>query len=210
MWTVEAAIPEDLKGRISRLAANNAPPFAYMAAFLEIVSRLKTQKRTGWIDRKVPQPESIADHMYRMGVISMLSGQKSLDIGRCVQIALVHDMAESIVGDITPYADVTKEEKHRRELAAIEYIRDLVSKFNKEAAELIYDLWLQYENQTSPEAVLVKDIDKFELLVQASEYTIMHPEIDLSEFDTVRKLVKTDEVTEWADGLESYRQLNLQ
>lgn len=209
MWTVESAIPGDLKERIARLAANNAPPFAYMAAFLEIVSRLKTQKRTGWIDRDVPQPESIADHMYRMGVISMLSGRSDLDIGRCVQIALVHDIAESIVGDITPYADVTKEEKHRRELEAIIYIRDLVSNFNKQAGELIYDLWNQYENQTSPEAVLVKDIDKFELLVQASEYQIMHPKIDLSEFRAVKDLIKTDEVKEWADGLESYTNINI-
>ena len=32
-----------------------------------------------------------------------------------MKIALVHDMAESIVGDIAPMDNVSKEEKHRRE-----------------------------------------------------------------------------------------------
>ena len=31
-------------------------------------------------------------------------------------MALVHDLAESIVGDITPDDDITREEKYRREL----------------------------------------------------------------------------------------------
>ena len=34
---------------------------------------------------------------------------------RCIKMALVHDLAESIVGDITPSCGVSKDEKHRRE-----------------------------------------------------------------------------------------------
>lgn len=33
-------------------------------------------------------------------------------------MALVHDLAESVVGDITPHQGVTKEEKYRRELVS--------------------------------------------------------------------------------------------
>ena len=35
---------------------------------------------------------------------------------RCIRMALVHDLAESLVGDITPYDNVSKDEKFRREL----------------------------------------------------------------------------------------------
>jgi len=35
---------------------------------------------------------------------------------RCIRMALVHDLSESLVGDITPYDNVSKEEKSRREL----------------------------------------------------------------------------------------------
>lgn len=47
---------------------------------------------------------SVADHMYRMGMLCMLvpgvagdsaKGYPKLDIGRCVQMALVHDLAEA-------------------------------------------------------------------------------------------------------------------
>ena len=34
---------------------------------------------------------------------------------RCIKMALVHDLAESIVGDLTPSCGVSKEEKHKRE-----------------------------------------------------------------------------------------------
>lgn len=33
----------------------------------------------------------------------------------CMKLALVHDMAECIVGDITPYCGISKEEKHAKE-----------------------------------------------------------------------------------------------
>jgi len=34
---------------------------------------------------------------------------------RCVKMALVHDIAECIVGDITPHDGVSKTDKHFRE-----------------------------------------------------------------------------------------------
>lgn len=40
--------------------------------------------------------------------------------------ALVHDLAESIVGDITPMCGVSKEEKQRREMAAMHEISGLI------------------------------------------------------------------------------------
>ncbi|KAG5463679.1 MAG: hypothetical protein BJ554DRAFT_5373 [Olpidium bornovanus] len=38
------------------------------------------------------------------------------------------------------------------------------------AAREIYSLWLEYEEAETKEALFVKDIDKFEMLVQALEY----------------------------------------
>lgn len=45
-----------------------------------------------------------------------------LDMPRCTQMALVHDMAESLVGDLTPVDGIDKEEKHRREAEAMDYL----------------------------------------------------------------------------------------
>ena len=43
-----------------------------------------------------------------------------VDGAKCVKMALVHDIAEAIVGDITPHDPVTPAEKHAREAAAVE------------------------------------------------------------------------------------------
>lgn len=53
--------------------------------------------------------ESIADHMYRMSIITMLCPpEEGIDKDRCVKLALIHDMAEALVGDITPPDKVPK------------------------------------------------------------------------------------------------------
>lgn len=48
-------------------------------------SALQTQKRTGWVKRGVAGPESIADHMYRMGAMALLAQGGQYDYNRCVR-----------------------------------------------------------------------------------------------------------------------------
>lgn len=45
---------------------------------------------------------------------------------RIMQMALVHDLAECIVGDITPHCGVSAEDKHQREDKAMEEICELL------------------------------------------------------------------------------------
>lgn len=37
---------------------------------------------------------------------------------RLIKMALVHDLAECLVGDITPFCGVSREEKHKREVVS--------------------------------------------------------------------------------------------
>ncbi|KAL0164952.1 hypothetical protein M9458_040705, partial [Cirrhinus mrigala] len=85
----------------------------------------------------------------------------------CMKLALVHDLAECIVGDIAPADNVSKAEKHRREKEAMVHITGLLDDgLRKE----IYSLWEEYETQSSPEAKLVKELDQLEMIIQAHEY----------------------------------------
>ena len=83
--------------------------------FMRIVGQLKNVKRTGWVNSGVNLPESVADHMYRMSMMSFLITDQAVNRDRLIKICLVHDLAESLVGDITPYEGVSKEEKRRLE-----------------------------------------------------------------------------------------------
>ncbi|KAE8602364.1 hypothetical protein XENTR_v10013959 [Xenopus tropicalis] len=112
--------------------------------FMKLVGQLKRVPRTGWIYRQVEKPESVSDHMYRMAVMAMLTEDRKLNKDRCIRLALVHDMAECIVGDIAPADNISKEEKHRKEK--------------------------EYEHQSTAEAKFVKELDQCEMILQALEY----------------------------------------
>lgn len=79
--------------------------------FLRLVGQLKRVPRTGWVYRNVQKPESVSDHMYRMAVMALVTKDEHLNKDRCVRLALVHDMAECIVGDIAPADNIPKRRK---------------------------------------------------------------------------------------------------
>ncbi|XP_012684858.1 HD domain-containing protein 2 [Clupea harengus] len=138
-----------------------------MLQFMKLIGQLKRVPRTGWVYRNVKQPESVSDHMYRMSMMALTIEDRNLNKDRCMKMALVHDMAECIVGDIAPADNISKAEKHRREKEAMEHLTGLLSEgLRKE----IYDLWNEYETQSSPEAKLVKELDQLEMILQAHEY----------------------------------------
>ncbi|XP_030665494.1 HD domain-containing protein 2 isoform X1 [Nomascus leucogenys] len=135
--------------------------------FLRLVGQLKRVPRTGWVYRNVQRPESVSDHMYRMAVMAMVIKDDRLNKDRCVRLALVHDMAECIVGDIAPADNIPKEEKHRREEEAMKQITQLLP---EDLRKELYELWEEYETQSSAEAKFVKQLDQCEMILQASEY----------------------------------------
>lgn len=107
--------------------------------------------------------------MYRMAMMTFLMDPikyPGLDRQKCLQMALIHDLAESIIGDITPHCGIPDEEKHRREEAAMKELCGLIGPAGVE----ICALFDEYENQSTPEAKFVKDLDRFDLLLQAYEY----------------------------------------
>lgn len=77
--------------------------------------------------RDVKDCETVSGHMYRMGLLTfLLNGSEGLDRIKCMEMALVHDLAESLVGDITPYCGVSKQEKEILEMEAIHKICRLI------------------------------------------------------------------------------------
>lgn len=82
--------------------------------------------------------------------------------------SFVQDLAECIVGDLTPHCGISKEEKHAKEMEAMRSLVDTLG--GTPVAEEIFQLWLEYEENQTKEAKFVKDLDKFEMIVQAFEY----------------------------------------
>ncbi|CAO1628798.1 unnamed protein product [Jaminaea pallidilutea] len=173
-------------------------------SFMHRIEQLKMNKRTGWLHHRVPAAESIADHMYRMAMLAMLCPH-DVDIGKAVMLALVHDLAEAEVGDLTPLDGVSKEEKTRREAEALSYlVHDLLG--SSPAALRIEALWKEYEERETLESKLVKDLDRFELILQATEYERRYDIVDLQPFFSCAGDIRHPRIRKWTVELAKERQ----
>ncbi|EAW14031.1 HD domain-containing protein [Aspergillus clavatus NRRL 1] len=186
---------------------NSASPIP----FFHLLERLKTTKREGWRRFGINTGESISDHMYRMSIMTMLAPPSlaaRLNLPHCTKMALVHDMAESLVGDITPVDKVDKKEKARREAEVMDYIaKNLLGGVpgGMLSAQEILKVFHEYEANETLEAQFVHDVDKMELLLQMVEYERAHG-IDLTEFCHVAGRIQLDEVKEWAAAVLKERE----
>ncbi len=136
--------------------------------FFSRTGQLKVEKRRGWVQKlRVRDGESVADHSYRVALMSMVySDLKELDTARVMKIALLHDLPEALVGDSMP-GEVPRRAKLRKERSAlVRLLKNLSPKLRSEYR----DLWEEYVRGSTPEADLVKQVDKLELILQAREY----------------------------------------
>jgi len=112
-------------------------------------------------------PESVADHSYSMAIMGMvISDLENYDSEKILKMILLHDLAESKIGDYTPN-QISKENKITIENNAYDEIIDTLP----DAIKLQYGtIWEEYQNQESPESIIVHQIDKLEMVLQAKMY----------------------------------------
>jgi putative hydrolase of HD superfamily len=129
--------------------------------------RLKALYRQGWLQRKVPElkTESVADHSFGIAMLALLLCPPKLDKLKVLEIALLHETGECIIGDLTPWDNLTDEEKSRMELEAVEKILGQLPDSKR-----LIELWKEFEYETTPEGRFVRQLDKLEMGLQAEVF----------------------------------------
>ena len=142
------------------------------------VGGLKNLSRAGWFRCGIAKPESVAEHTFRTSFIAMLMADYlKLDTEKILKMTLLHDLAEVVVGDITPYDNETAAAKIKKEEIAIYgLLREIPER------DTYISIWQDFAYQESTEAKLVRNIDKLEMALQAFEYQKEKPGLDLKEF----------------------------
>lgn len=132
--------------------------------------RLKALYRQGWLQRKVPEimTESVADHSFGIAMLALLLCPPELDRLKVLEIALLHETGECIIGDLTPWDNVSEEEKSNMELHAV---LDILEKLPD--GERLISLWKEFEYETSEEGRFVRQLDKLEMGLQAEVFAKM-------------------------------------
>lgn len=159
--------------------------------FFHISANLKKISRQGWIDKlSVSNPESVADHVFSMAIMGMIfSDLENQDTEKILKMILLHDLAESVIGDMTP-DQISKEEKTTIENKTMKNILEYLPPSIQKQYNF---LWEEYQSNNSKEAKIVHQLDKLEMALQAKIYfNEGYPEEKITSFFNSSKSEITD------------------
>ena len=128
---------------------------------------LKRRPRRGWVEAGVREPESVAEHSFSLALASMLvSDLLGLDTEKAVRMALIHDLAEAYLGDLTrPEKRRAGVEVSRR--AEKKILETLFNGLPDSARARYLSLVEELLEGASEEARLVHELDKLEMALES-------------------------------------------
>ena len=134
-----------------------------------LCNKLKNIIRTGWKDWNVERNriESVAEHVYgvQMLAIAMKNEyQYSIDIMKVIFMLAIHEIGETVIGDLTRF-QISKKEKEKLEHEAVSKILKNLLDGNQ-----IEELFLEFDAGETEEAKFAYQCDKLECDLQCKLY----------------------------------------
>ncbi len=122
------------------------------ASIGRIIISLDSLARTGWMLRGVPSSlaETVSSHLFASALIALESGFRmkrngiAVDPYKAAAIALVHDLAESLIGDIAKVAGIDKSQAEARAFERLNLSLE------------VKELFREYEEANTVEAILAR------------------------------------------------------
>ena len=143
--------------------------------------RLKSLDRAGWVRAGTPEVESVAAHSWGVSWLVLALCPPELNRERALAYAVIHDLPEVRVGDLTPHDGVLKADKQAREHEAL-----LALTAPLPSGGALRALFADYECRADAEARFVKQLDKLDMALTAVVYAElgaegMHEFLDSAE-----------------------------
>ncbi|MFF7860614.1 HD domain-containing protein [Pseudomonas monteilii] len=134
--------------------------------FLRQAEKLKSVTRSA--HTSTGRRESTAEHSWRLALLALVFEEDlgDVDICKVLKLCLVHDLGEALNGDVpAPEAQAMPDKGmgERQDLLAI------TSTLEPSMQDNIVALFDEYEAATSPEAKVVKALDKIETILQHTQ-----------------------------------------
>ena len=146
--------------------AGETHPLAGIAAFLFEAGHLKQLPRSGWLLLGIAQPETVAEHSFRVGLVGIaLAALEGADPGRTAALCLMHDVHESRIGDVPSVGRAYVTTAVPEAVTAHQ-----TAGMPDEIAKVFQAITAEYETTETLESKVAHDADKIETLLQASEY----------------------------------------
>lgn len=157
-------------------------------------AQLKNLYRQGWLDKGVSELdcETVADHSFLVALLGYIIAEEyrqDLDPQKVMKLGLFHDLGEIYAGDITPRDGLNLKDRFTKEHCVVEKVFSHLPN-----PEKYINLWLEIEQEETPEAKFVKQIDRLEMALQANLYERMNYH-NLDEFFLyVKERITSDEL----------------
>lgn len=133
--------------------------------FLALSEGLKRELRHSWLSDG--RQESVAEHSWQMALMAILVHPhlaEPVDLGRTLEMIVVHDLVEALVGDV-PFFD-TSERKRLKKAREAEAIEEIARRLGPPTGERIKALFLAFEERLTPEARFAGALDSLEVQIQ--------------------------------------------
>lgn len=140
--------------------SSDTPRLTAQMAFLMEADRLKSITRATRL-ASGDRFENSAEHSWHVALFAMTLADQApegCDIGRVIQMLLLHDLVEIDAGDAPVFGDHDTSAIETQELAAADRIFGLLP---VEQARQFRAIWDEFEANSSPEAQFAKSLDRF-------------------------------------------------
>lgn len=130
---------------------------------IDVLGQQKSLKRPCWQKFDVSDPESNPDHSFGICMLIIMFAPDNLNKGHCMELAIVHDMAEIhnkefTLGEISPCEKKHLEKKGMRQIS------------QEVKNHEFFELFKEFMAQETPEAKFVRAVDKLETVLTAKHY----------------------------------------
>ncbi|MBI4556579.1 MAG: HD family hydrolase [Candidatus Hydrogenedentes bacterium] len=144
----------------------------HILELFQVIHPLDRIARAGYVLRGVPEPESVAAHSHFVALLTLLFVEEypeQFNHEKALAMALIHDLSEARLMDIPMPSSMAylREAKDAAEQAIIE---ELLQGFPRRFAEYHRELLAA----SSPEARLVRGLDKAQMMVKVLCYDREH------------------------------------
>lgn len=131
--------------------------------FIQNAERLKSTLRSGHTSQG--RPESTAEHSWRLCLLATLFDRELGDCDRLklIKMCIVHDLGEAISGDVPAIHQSADDGRAEREKADL---MTLCAPLPDDLRAEIMELWADYSEGKSTEAIFAKGFDKLETMMQ--------------------------------------------
>lgn len=132
--------------------------------FLILIDKMKSVYRQTLLADK-SRRETDAEHSWHIALMAMLFSEfapEGVDRERVIKMCLVHDLVEIYAGDTFCYDKKAGEDKKEREMYAAE---KLFSALPEDDGKELKKLWLEFEEQETPDAIFSASLDRFQPLI---------------------------------------------